>query len=220
MHATGILWDVETGRKLHRFPSVDTINISPNGNTIVTGSRGGDVTFWQADSGKEIATLKEHAGALKRIQFRADGNRMATTGNDTTVKVWDVHSRQVIHTFYGHDGPVTDVAFSPNSDHVASCGWDLVSRVWDTASRHELMWTGPNQLNGICFSPDGKFLLAGTGNKLMVYDANSRELIWERKETGYSSQWSFPARYDEAGHLIASGRSDGSVSPVASSNDG
>ena len=87
------LWDVATGKKIAAYKSNDnviSISYSPDGNHLVTGTTDGNVILSEADTGKNIRTIKAHAGPVKSISWSKDGNFFVTAGGyDGTARRWN-----------------------------------------------------------------------------------------------------------------------------------
>jgi WD40 repeat protein len=47
------------------------------------------VKVWDAATGQETLSLKEHTGPVMSVAFSADGKRLASGSQDGTVKVWN-----------------------------------------------------------------------------------------------------------------------------------
>jgi WD40 repeat protein len=76
------------------------------------------VRVWDADTGREILTLKGHTGLVRRVAFSPDGRLLASAGG--AVKVWDAATGQETLTLQGHAGGVSSVAFSPDGRWLAA----------------------------------------------------------------------------------------------------
>ena len=69
---------------------------------MVTASGDNTARIWDAESGKEIAVLKGHAGRVISAAFSADGKRVVTASDDKTARIWDAESGKEIAVLKGH----------------------------------------------------------------------------------------------------------------------
>ena len=69
---------------------MESAGFSPDGKRVVTASYDSTAHIWDADSGKEIAQLKGHAGWEWSAGFSPDGKRVVTASFDRTARIWDV----------------------------------------------------------------------------------------------------------------------------------
>ena len=93
------VWDLEAGvhiKTLLHPEAVDTMAISPNQETIVTGSDDG-LRVWRmpepgGGTAEQIGSLRGHKGAARVIMFAPhDNTRLLTIGvEDNTVRIWDL----------------------------------------------------------------------------------------------------------------------------------
>jgi len=79
-----------------------------------------------AESGKELLTLRGHSDVVSGVAFSPDGKRLATASNNA--KVWDAESGKELLTQRGHDDVVLDVAFSPDGKRLATAGYDRTAK--------------------------------------------------------------------------------------------
>jgi WD40 repeat protein len=56
--------------------------------TVAADNRPGEVRIWDLGTGREVLTLREHAGCVYGVAFSRDGKRLASAGVDG-VRVWD-----------------------------------------------------------------------------------------------------------------------------------
>src|SRR5262249_46589033 len=104
---------------------------SPDGKRLVSGSGEGTLKVWDADTGKDLLTLKGLTGPVLCVAYSPDGNRIVSGSQDNTLKVWDADKGLEVRTLTGHTQWVTCVAFSPDGKRIVSGSQDRTLRVWD-----------------------------------------------------------------------------------------
>jgi len=68
---------------------LSTAAFSGDSKRVVTAF-GAAARIWDAESGKEIAVLKDHDGSVQTAAFSGDGKRVVTASRDSTARIWDV----------------------------------------------------------------------------------------------------------------------------------
>ncbi|NCQ94376.1 MAG: hypothetical protein GPJ13_04130, partial [Microcystis aeruginosa W11-06] len=82
---------------------VTSVNFSPDGKTLVSGSRDKTIKLWNVETGQEIRTLKGHDDYVRSINFSPDGKTLVSGSADNTIKLWNVETGQEIRTLKGYD---------------------------------------------------------------------------------------------------------------------
>src|SRR5262245_15281684 len=142
------------------------VAFSPKGDRLASASRDGTAKIWNAITGREMVTFREHNAIVTAVAFHPDGRRVASGSWDERVLVWDAASGQVLQTLAGEAGFVYDVAFSPDGKTLASAHSSGVVILWDPATgkkRRPAIRVNRTEVAGIAFSPDGKLLATAGG---------------------------------------------------------
>ena len=126
------VWDVRTGKPsgkpmVHDRP-VDALAFSPDGATLVTGTRmvsGSDASncgaqLWDTATGNLIGDPMKHYGSLTAAAFSPDGARLATVTVCHAVYLWDVATRRPLGEPLDQDYIVLAVGFSPDGKKLAT----------------------------------------------------------------------------------------------------
>jgi WD40 repeat protein/tRNA A-37 threonylcarbamoyl transferase component Bud32 len=168
---------------------VTAVAFSPDGSRVASTSWN-EAKVWDAVTGKEILTLPGKVGWSKGVTFSRDGKRLATIGFQT-VKVWDAVSGKELTSIRAHDYLVTGVAFSADGKRLATASGTPAGggrrvggevKVWDVDTGKELLrFVDLSQwANSVAFSPDGKYLAAGTGDLAVVAPSTPGEVrVWD-----------------------------------------
>jgi WD40 repeat protein/tRNA A-37 threonylcarbamoyl transferase component Bud32 len=170
---------------------------------LLSISRGGDFTFspdgrrlatrgriWDLAAGKAIVTLA--SGQFKSLAFSPDGRYIAGAGGGPrqgTTLLWDAATGKLLQQFEGVIDTVGAIGFSPDGKRLAVSDYSAnpirtTIRVWSTQTGKELFQVAGHVIgrsqrqSNRLLSADGKRLICGTGQTIMVCDALSgKELL-------------------------------------------
>jgi hypothetical protein len=141
--------------------SVLSVAISPDGNTILTGSSDDTARQWDRQ-GNVVQEFKGHENDVTSVAFSADGKTILTGSRDTTARLW-VLPGNLLQEFKGHKNYVTSVAFSPDGKTILTGSDDKTARLWDLLSNMVQEFKGhKGSITSVAFSPDGKTILTGS----------------------------------------------------------
>jgi len=141
--STLTLWDVQTGHKVQRtFAAENNAFLAgaafrPGGKEVAAISSSGDVTFWDAQSGKKLRTLKQSAEpvpadrrAAERLARRIQQQQMMAMQNGGG---------------YSDMGRLATFAFSPDGKQVVIGSADETASLWNADSGKKV-----RELKGHC----------------------------------------------------------------------
>ncbi len=162
-----------------------SIDFSPDGVTLASGSADGTVKLWAVPSGLELYSLAGHNSGVTSVAFSPDGNTLASGSADYSVKLWDVKGRREYSSLLGHTGIIVSVAFSPDGRTLASTSLATSTnksdrvRLWDVKTGGALGIVDAPMVNGITFAPDGKTLATGGvgAEPLRIWNVDTRQVV-------------------------------------------
>ncbi len=122
--------------------------------------------IWEASSGRELLTLRGHAGVVENLTFSPDGRRLASGAGDATVRIWDTATGQELLTLRGHTQTVGGVAFSKDGKLLASASAEL--KIWNAPGLGVSAVGSPGPASG---TPDTTAAIAGSGGWWLLFGA-------------------------------------------------
>jgi WD40 repeat protein len=163
---------------------VNAVAVSPDGRTIISGSRDRTVKVWEAESGRLLRSLEGHTNDVNAVAVSAYGRWIVSGSDDGTVKVWEMESGRLLRSLEGHTGGVNAVVVSPDGRTIVSGSRDSTVKVWDAESGL-LMRTlegHTGEVWVVAVSPDGLFIISSSDDHtLRAWDlesGESRVLFW------------------------------------------
>ncbi len=206
-----------------------TVDWSPDGKYIVSGSHDGTTHVWNATTAQRLLSYRSATKPAVSdnwalgVAWSPDSKRIGIGFIDRTVQVVDIISSELIHTYGQHPAPpIYAVTWSPTGDYIAMSGGDV--KVYEVASQR-LVTTFDKHTDTVVtttWSPDGKWLASGstdgkakvwkpfTGEEQLNYTGHSSELrtvAWSHDSTRIvSSSWDHTVKVWEAttGHTLYS----------------
>jgi WD40 repeat protein len=176
------IWQLSTGQELRTLKGdclINSLAISPDGQTVVSGSDDNTITVWQLSTGQELRTLTG-AGSINSLAISPDGQILASSdtvvhfmggGNDNTIKIWQLSTGVELRTLtVDLNWWVHSVAISPDGQTLVSGGDDTIT-IWDLSTGQELgTLTGHSEsVNSVAISPDGQTLVSGGDDTITIW---------------------------------------------------
>jgi len=146
---------------------VTAVSFSPDGVLLATGDRNGNLSVWEAASGREYQTLAGHTAAITGLAWRDDSNVLASASEDGTIRLWEMQEGKQIKSWAAHGGGVLGLAMA-HDGRVASCGRDRAVKVWGGDGQLQKQCDGLTEIAlRVAFDNEGKRVVAGDWNGLV-----------------------------------------------------
>jgi WD40 repeat protein/tetratricopeptide (TPR) repeat protein len=210
------------------------------GEQLVTTSVDKTARIWDLDHAGAAIRPLEGTGWSLAARFSSDGHWIAAS-NSNRVRLWDAATGRLVRELpAGDNHSIFSVAFSPTDSRLLAVGCGQTADVsyvalWDIDAGTELVrLPGATDLpdfpghkdsravNALAFSPDGKYLVAGFGRRVLfipggspcplkVWEVATRRLIRRLDgHTGFCTSLDF-SRDPGAPGLLASASRDGTA---------
>jgi WD40 repeat protein len=207
--------------KNHQGASVVGVQVSPDGNLVVTSSYDGTIRLLNLKSNTQTK-LEVSQSTVWGVSFSSNSKRIASGGKDGRITTWvlDEQEGQIKATkekdWNASQKTVWSVSYNPKYDHIASAGADGTIRLWQsngTALGVPLRHSEEQRkaVYGVAFSPDGELMASAGADgtvKLWQHSGSSYRLL--KTLTGHQKAvWS--VNFSPDGNFLASASSDKTV---------
>lgn len=195
---------------------VRSVAISPDNQTLVSGSFDTTIKVWDFNSGELLHTLKEHLKAEELVSAVAiaDDGKILVSGSNSyggTIKVWNLQTGELLYSLPKNIEGVTSVAISPDGKTLASGSEDTTVKLWDLTSGtlQATLFGHTGTVRSVAFSPDGTLLASGSEDSTIK--------LWNRNDGSLLATLSghagivYTIAFSPDGNTLASGSGDRSI---------
>jgi WD40 repeat protein len=159
----------ETARLYDENVQVNTVDFSPDGSILASGSSDGTVNLWQISDGTIILSPKPQGLGISSVIFSPDGATIFSAAFDGTMYRRQVTDGKLLYTYPGKS--VVDATLSADGKVLATYDrryYDVEGSliIWDVESGKKLQTIAgaekyeSNDISSLAFSPDGQLLSA------------------------------------------------------------
>ena len=147
---------------------VNSVAFSPDGKTIVSGSRDKTIRLWDT-TGKPIGQpLKGHQAGVYSVAFSPDGKTIISGSSDKTIRLWNTTGKPIGQPLIGHEHHVNKVVFSPDGKTIISGSGDNTIRLWRGGTWQDWLGMACNRLIDHPILVDPKTTLAEDSEMIEV----------------------------------------------------
>jgi WD40 repeat protein len=149
---------------------------------LASVSKDQQLRLWDVDRARSVATLEPRVGPLRSVAFTDFGAPIAC-GGDRGWARWDSGARRETHKLWIDGSPITALAIDPGSTLLvvgngAGTLWAWQLSDWSRAPVP--LVHVESTINGIAFSPDGKWLaVVGEDKQAHVWARDFRVPVWD-----------------------------------------
>ena len=196
--------DFSSGDIIFRHNSeVNSANFSSDGSLVITSTKDGKATMFDAMTGNKIRTFDGHFASVRWAVFSPDTHYVATASDDSTAILWEANTGKLVRILKGHGDAVRCVNFSPDSKKLVTASLDGFANVWEVetgrvvdrifAGKFDMLWYAE-------FHPKNNIVMtAGTEGTIKLWSFNPLKLF--RKIDTLNSLIPFAA-FSKSGNLI------------------
>jgi len=133
------VWNIDTRAVLFRLEGhssiVNSLALSPDSNTIVSGSADKSIRLWDYSTGLQIGEpLQGHTGSISKVAFSPDGGKLASASWDKSIMLWDSKTwNRIGKPLRCHVRWIYCASFSPDGTMIATSGAESTIQLRDTA---------------------------------------------------------------------------------------
>ena len=173
---TAQVWDARTGQPIteplkYENP-LDSVQISPDGQWVVTTSYDAKAQVWDARTGQQVTNPLKHNSYVGSVKFSPDSLRVVTVSGDRTARIWDIRKGQQVTEPLKHEGQVKSAQFSPDGLRVVTTE-NKTALVWDAQTGQPL--TEPIKHNSDVVSAQ----ISPDGQRVVTKSADNTARIWD-----------------------------------------
>lgn len=195
------VWAVATGKAVMEVARpgchCTSIDISPKGDSIVSGWDDGYLRFYAPESGKVQFEVRDaHPAGVSTVGFAAGGALLVTGGNDGQVRFWSRgagHRYKLEKSCKDHKGRVMDLAVRDGRAECVTVGRDGSAVTWDLEElkRVNMVLAQTNFLQVGYARDEAHVIVTGADGNIYYLEGHDGSIIRE-VEVRRPSSWHTP----------------------------
>ncbi|KAH7339310.1 quinon protein alcohol dehydrogenase-like superfamily [Rhizoctonia solani] len=194
-----------------------SIQFSPDGMRIVSGSRDKTIRIWSTqDKSLVCEPLEGHVAPVNTVTFSPDGALITSGSADKTIRTWDSRTGRHLSQFNMDYGPIVAIKYTPDGRFIVVCGSNNVV-VQDASGGQALKTLHSNRpdikLTSVDISRNGmRIASCSERHGIHIWDTYTGELIVGPLGMGGVRSLTFTSiSFSPGGSWLVSGSGDGSL---------
>jgi WD40 repeat protein/tRNA A-37 threonylcarbamoyl transferase component Bud32 len=175
---TVLVWDVASGRELHRWSNgadITVLHFSSDGQRLAAGFYTGLLKVRDLSNPPRERTFEGHIHQVNGLAFSPDGHTLVSAARE--IKIWDVNSLQEFGGLSPRPVILTACALSRDGRTLAAADFNGFITLWNMASLQEVGTLTDHAesflIPSLVFSPDGDSLVAVNKTQFRIWRAAS-----------------------------------------------
>jgi WD40 repeat protein len=163
---------------------VNSLAVTPDGRSVVSGSSDKTVKVWDLKTGIEILTFKGHKSSIRAVVATPDEKQVVSVASGDFIRIWNLKDGKETHAFKDTGRDYNCLAITTNGDQVILGSSDGTIQVWDLSSRHlvQSLKGHSESIKAVAVTPDGRRVIsASSEGTLEVWNLSDRRRMFTFK---------------------------------------
>jgi WD40 repeat protein len=164
--------------------TVTSLNWSPSGLQLVSGSRDGTARIWLANDQTSPVTYTGHSAAILAVAWSPDGTLLASGGEDKTVQLWNTEGALLLN-FPDWGASISSLAWKNDGKglFVGTLGAGVHELLLNTGERPGR--SNKTYIHAVALSPGGDYLAVGAASgQVVIVNTVTFKYTFYRRHTG------------------------------------
>ena len=162
--------------------NVYTVDFSPDGQRVVTGTQDHQVRTWSPDTGQADLRMS-HQNIVNAVRYVGDGSVILSAGQDGRIRIWNAATGANAGDLADYDEPVRSLERTDDYSAFAACDASGRLTLWNGADR-SVRWSiqAEGGLSNLAFSPDGSLLYGVSNGPFGIWSTlDGTTVAWVRR---------------------------------------